>query len=271
MDLLAPHDFRVAEQVVEVPKIVCPPRAARTVLRAPQTAEQLVDVPTVVSYSSLQQLIVEQTVDMPVLGRAGGGVRGGLHPGQGPTASSGADRVDILVPGSGRLQGSRPGQGSTASSSRSGIADEAGQGVFRTFPRVKKSAGLGPHSGSELSADFPRCLSSSCLRFRRGLPEVCFMRSSTGGMRWRRQLGGVCRMPFWKRRRWMRTRKRKRWRARGSFLTSVLVAGAGACLLAASAHMDGSAPLHTTSLSSIQTRGSAICGGGWLVSCKTNC
>ena len=52
-------------------------------------------------------------------------------------------------------------------------------------------------------------------------------------------------------------------RARGSFLTSVLVAGAGTCLLAASALMDGSAPLHTMSLSSIQTHGSA-CGGGWL-------
>ena len=59
----------------------------------------------------------------------------------------------------------------------------------------------------------------------------------------------------------MRTRKRKRWRARGSFLTSVLVAGAGACLLAASALMDGSALLHTMSLSSIQTHGCARGGG----------
>ena len=75
VDLLAPLDFRVAEQVIEVPKIVCPPRAARTVLRAPQMAEQLVEVPTVLSYSSLQQLIVKQTVDIPVPGRAGG--RGG--------------------------------------------------------------------------------------------------------------------------------------------------------------------------------------------------
>ena len=47
VDFLAPLDFRVAEQVIEVPKIVCPPCAARTVLRAPQTAEQLVEVPTV--------------------------------------------------------------------------------------------------------------------------------------------------------------------------------------------------------------------------------
>ena len=72
VDFLAPLDFRVAEQVIEVPKIVCPPRAARTVLRAPQTAEQLVEVPTVLSYSSLQQLIVEQIVDIPAPGRARG-------------------------------------------------------------------------------------------------------------------------------------------------------------------------------------------------------
>ena len=49
VDILAPLDFRIAEQVIEVPKIVCPPRAARTVLRAPQTADQLVEVPTPVS------------------------------------------------------------------------------------------------------------------------------------------------------------------------------------------------------------------------------
>ena len=61
----------------------------------------------------------------------------------------------------------------------------------------------------------------------------------------------------------MRTRKRKRWRARGSILTCVLVGGAGSCLLAASDLMDGSAHLHTMSLSSIQIHGSA-CGGGWL-------
>ena len=36
-----------------------------------------------------------------------------------------------------------------------------GKGFFRTFPRGKKSAGLGPHSGSELSADFnPSTLSA---------------------------------------------------------------------------------------------------------------
>ena len=71
VDILAPLDFRVAEQVIEVSKIVCPPRAARTVLRAPQTADQLVEVPTITSYSSLLQRTMEQNVAIPVRGRGG--------------------------------------------------------------------------------------------------------------------------------------------------------------------------------------------------------
>ena len=127
----------VAEQVIAVPKIFLDmtPQRLGDHLRQPQMVEQLVHVPTVVSYSSLQQLIAEQIVDIPVPGRDGGGGRGGLH--------------------------GFPGQGSTASSSHVGAADGAGQGVFRTFPRGEKSAGQGPHSGSELSADFnPSTLSA---------------------------------------------------------------------------------------------------------------
>ena len=77
VDTLSPLDFSVAEQVIEVPKIVCPPRAARTVLRAPQTVEQLVEVPTPVSYSSFLQRNMEQHVDIPVPG--GGGRKAGLQ------------------------------------------------------------------------------------------------------------------------------------------------------------------------------------------------
>ena len=168
VDILAPLDFCVAEQVIEVPKIVCPPRAARTVLRAPQTAELLVDVPTVVSYSSLKQHIVEQIVDIPAPGRAGGeGVevfkfsldriqqrfleqhvgipvprgRGrlaglqGSSPGQSSTAF--VEQIGHIPGGS--LQGFRPRQGSTASSSYSPAgsdydADEPGIGFFALFP-----------------------------------------------------------------------------------------------------------------------------------------
>ena len=66
VDILTPLDFPVPEQVIEVPKIVCPPRAARTVLGAPQTVEQLGEAHTIVSLVR----IFEQTVDIP--GRAGG-------------------------------------------------------------------------------------------------------------------------------------------------------------------------------------------------------
>ena len=43
---------------------------------------------------------------------------------------------------------------SSSSHPRAGAADEPFQKVFRTLPQRKKSAGLGPHSGSELGADF---------------------------------------------------------------------------------------------------------------------
>ena len=69
--------------------------------------------------------------------------------------------VDIPVPRSGGLQGSRPGQGSTASSSHVGATDNTKQKSFSHFSPGEKSAAFGPHSGSELSADFnPSTLSA---------------------------------------------------------------------------------------------------------------
>ena len=61
------------------------------------------------------------------------------------------DYVDNLVPRVGGLQGFLPRQASSSHSP--GVADEAFTGFFRTFPHIKKSAGLVPHSGSELAAD----------------------------------------------------------------------------------------------------------------------
>ena len=58
------------EQVIEVPKILPEDVPTRAVLRDPQLAEQLVEVPTIVSYSWLQ-LRLEQNVDIPVPGRGG--------------------------------------------------------------------------------------------------------------------------------------------------------------------------------------------------------
>ena len=71
MNFLSPLDFLVPEQVIEVPKIVCPLRAARTVICAPQTAEQLVEAPTIVSLVE----VIEQPVDIPVRAWSGTGGR----------------------------------------------------------------------------------------------------------------------------------------------------------------------------------------------------
>ena len=60
----------VPEQVIEVPKILLDDVPVRTAVRVTQLAEQLVEVPTIVSYSSLQRTI-EQHIDIPVPGRGG--------------------------------------------------------------------------------------------------------------------------------------------------------------------------------------------------------
>ena len=143
------------------------------------------DVPTIISYSSLQRA-VEPTIDIPVpqARRRGGGGLQGFRTGQGTPAADVEQIVEIPVPQcrrrrSGGLQSSLPGQGSTAfleqivdipareglqgflpgqgssSSSRlHGGTDEGIQWVFHTFLREEKSAEEGPHSGSELGADF---------------------------------------------------------------------------------------------------------------------
>ena len=174
----------VAEQVIDVPKISLDRTQQRLgdCLRQPRMADQLVEVPTIISYSTLRGLVeqnvdipvqrgggrslqglhpgqgsVEQTVDIPVPhsrgGRAGHGGLQGVSQGRGSTARVVEQTVDIPVPRSGGLQGFLPRQGSTASSSSSHVRAGA-VGFFRTFPRLKKSAGLGPHSGSELGAGF---------------------------------------------------------------------------------------------------------------------
>ena len=65
------------EQVIDVPKISqdLAPLRLGDCLRQPQTVEQLMEVPTIVSYSLLQQLTAEQIIDIPVPGRGEGGAR----------------------------------------------------------------------------------------------------------------------------------------------------------------------------------------------------
>ena len=65
LSFLTALDSFVPEQVIEVPKIPTLSRCPRTVLSVPQTAEQLVEVPTIISYSCevrISERIAEQTV-----------------------------------------------------------------------------------------------------------------------------------------------------------------------------------------------------------------
>ena len=100
------------EQVIEVPKISSPSRCSRSMLSEPQIAEQLVEVPTVMS--SLQQSTAEQIIDIPVPRLRG------VHPRPGSLLRSVVQNVDIPVPhGRGRvvgrsLQDLRPEQSSAA-------------------------------------------------------------------------------------------------------------------------------------------------------------
>ena len=206
--------------IFEVPKISCPSRFPRSVLRETQKAEQLVEVPTVVSLVE----VFEQPIDIPV--RAWGGTGGRLQ-GFSPWPEffvCGADRrrSSSFHGIFGGFQGFHPGQSSTAVAEQivdipvlhgglhlqdpglallsQEIAGEAFQTVFSTFPRRKKSAPLGPHSGSELSADFsssspPAQLASPFLR-------EGFFEDESGGM-WMRLPSGrwylLCSDPevFW--------------------------------------------------------------------------
>ena len=148
VDILSLLDSHVAEQVIEVPKIECPPRAARTVLRAPQTVEQLVEVPTLVSYSSLFQRTVEQNVDNPVAGGsgAGGGLSGFLS-GQNSAALWNRS-VDILSGGG--LQGFQRGQSSTAFMEQITVSPNPGRGlqIFQPVQGSAASSSVSPgHAG----------------------------------------------------------------------------------------------------------------------------
>ena len=138
------------EQVIEVPKILPLDVPMRAALRVTQLVEQLVEVPTTVSYSSLQRT-VEQLVDIPVPG-GGRGISGahGFLPRQSSTALHGSlerisERIvaqNVDFPVGGGLQDFLPGQTSSASSSSPagvyGSTDGPGEGVFRTFPQNKK-------------------------------------------------------------------------------------------------------------------------------------
>ena len=167
-DVLKIVDLSVPVQEIEVPKISslsCPP--PRCFLPQPQSAEQLVEVPTVLSPTR----IAEQIVDTPVpQGRGKRRVQGFL-PVQGSTATlSSAGRISeqiveqlVDIPSS----GGGLGQGSASSA---GAADEDFTGFFALFP-MEKSARC--RAGGECAAGWARQLihgerssNGSCRRAR---------------------------------------------------------------------------------------------------------
>ena len=132
------------EQVIEVPKVLPDDVPVRTAVRDTQLAEQLVEVPTIVSFSLLQQ-IMEQNVGIPVPGH--GGRFAGLQ-GFSPLnrVQQRHRRRSFTFPfRGGGLQGFRPGQGSSSSHFPAGVhedLDEPGVGGFRTFHQSKKKCGV---------------------------------------------------------------------------------------------------------------------------------
>ena len=166
-----------AEQGIDVPKISLEDIPVRRLCREPQLLEQLVEVPTVVSYSSLLQRTVEQHVDIPV-SRGRGRLAGlqGSSPGQSSTAF--VEQIGH-IPGGG-LQGFRPRQGSTTSSSFSPAtdddADEPGTCGFSHFSPFKKKCegdfALESESASERQLIQAERSSNASCRTRRALEAI---------------------------------------------------------------------------------------------------
>ena len=154
MDAVRLLDRPISEQVIEVPKFIIDDIPTRTLVPEPQMAEQLVEVPTIISYSSLQRT-VEHHVDIPVPG--GGGPSSGLQgflPGQRSTSSPSRKRISERTVEQNVDPFSHGGfPGSSSSRSPAGdeeCADEPAKAVFRTFLQNKKSAKVTSHPGSEL-------------------------------------------------------------------------------------------------------------------------
>ena len=139
LDALIP----VPEQVIDVPNFFVERIPPRTSVREPQLAEQ-VEVPTIISFSSLQR-IAEQNLDIPAVGGSGtGGGLSGFFPGQNFSMTA-EQIIDNPVPRrsfSGDLQGFSPGQSSSKRTANK-IADiPVPSGGLHDFPQTLHRAGV---------------------------------------------------------------------------------------------------------------------------------
>ena len=140
--------------------ISCSSSPSRSPLLAPQTAERLVDVPTVLSVAVLQHRTAEQITDIPVPGRGGGdqGCPQGFPLGQGSTASAAEQTVGFP---SGGPHGFLQGQASRATVAKEAVVITTCGGP-RGFLPGHDSAASGaaqnvdlPAGGGQVSTAFP--------------------------------------------------------------------------------------------------------------------
>ena len=156
VDALRILDLPMAEQVIEVPKISCSTCPPRSPIPEPQSAEQLVEVPTVLSPLRIALQITEQIVDTPVpQGRGKRRVQGFLPEQSSTATSSSLVRISertvehiVDLPSSGGALGH-------GSSSLAGPADAVFTVFFRTFS-MEKSAEC--RAGGERAAGWARQL-----------------------------------------------------------------------------------------------------------------
>ena len=141
----------VPQPVIEVPLIITEDVPMRAVLRATQLVEQLVEVPTIISFPMIallhalleyRQRTLEQNVDIPAVGGSGtGGGLSGFLPGQNHSVTAEqivanpVPRPDVA----GDLQGFPRGQSATALSEHIAEFPDPGGGR-RDFQPVQGSA-----------------------------------------------------------------------------------------------------------------------------------
>ena len=157
VQFLAAQLLVAPEPVIKVPKILPHDIPPRRWCRDTQLVEQLVEVPTTLSYSSLFQRTVEQHVDIPVPGDGGGPISGlqGFSSGQRSTASPSRKRISERIVEQIVDPVSRGGVFMFIFFSLSNwclmnALMNLVKGFFALFPKFKKSAKVAPHSGSEL-------------------------------------------------------------------------------------------------------------------------
>ena len=140
------------------------------------------------SFSSLQQQTAEQIVDILVPRRRRRGLGGlqGLRPGQNSTARTVEQIVDIPVLSGGLLDLHDPGGSSSSAVSR----DERGKGVFRAFPRVKKSPKSAVSPSPRVPARSSSWTAAACGRHhswvlvRPAGAQFCYWNRQTGMTSW---------------------------------------------------------------------------------------